>query len=168
MTDRVFKVLFLCTGNSARSIMAEAILNSTGKGRFQGYSAGSHPVGKVNAFALAQISKAGFPAHSYRSKSWDEFCTPQAPRMDFVITVCSQAAAEVCPVWPGQPITARWDLEDPARMEGAKGQKDRIFALVYSQIYSRIRIFTNLPIEKLERIALQTRVDEIGQVLGKI
>ena len=159
----MFHVLFLCTGNSARSIMAEAILNSDGKDRFRAYSAGSHPGGKVNPFALAQIRKAGLPAEDYRSKSWDEFAKPGAPKMDFVFTVCSDAADEVCPIWPGQPMTAHWGVEDPAGFEGTDEQKDRFFARIFTQLHSRIRILTSLPIDKLERIALQKKLDEIGR-----
>ena len=163
MAARIFNVLFLCTGNSARSIMAEAILNSSGKDRFRAYSAGSHPGGKVNPFALAQIRKAGLPTEDYRSKSWDEFAKPDAPIMDFVFTVCSDAAREVCPIWPGQPMTAHWGVDDPARFEGTDNEKDRFFARIYTQLHSRIRILTSLPIDKLERVALQKKLDEIGK-----
>ena len=163
MAARIFNVLFLCTGNSARSIMAEAILNSSGKDRFRAYSAGSHPGGKVNPFALAQIRKAGLPTEDYRSKSWDEFAKPDAPIMDFVFTVCSDAAREVCPIWPGQPMTAHWGVDDPARFEGTDNEKDRFFARIYTQLHSRIRILTSLPIDKLERVALKKKLDEIGR-----
>ena len=163
MAARIFNVLFLCTGNSARSIMAEAILNSSGKDRFRAYSAGSHPGGKVNPFALAQIRKAGLPTEDYRSKSWDEFAKPDAPIMDFVFTVCSDAAREVCPIWPGQPMTAHWGVDDPARFEGTDNEKDRFFARIYTQLHSRIRMLTSLPIDKLERVALQKKLDEIGK-----
>src|SRR5579859_3371564 len=159
MADKVFNVLFLCTGNSARSIMAEAILNSVGKDRFRAYSAGSHPGGKVNPFALAQIRKAGLPTEAFRSKSWDEFARAGAPKMDFVFTVCSDAAGEVCPIWPGQPMTAHWGVEDPARLEGTDEKKNLFFARIFAQLHSRIRILTSLPIEKLERIALQKKLD---------
>lgn len=163
MSDKIFNVLFLCTGNSARSIMAEAILNSAGKDRFRAYSAGSHPGGMVNPFALAQIRKAALPTEGFRSKSWDEFAKPDSPKMDFVFTVCSDAAGEVCPVWPGQPMTAHWGVDDPAKFEGTDEQKDRFFARIFTQLHSRIRIFMSLPIEKLERIALQNKLDEIGR-----
>ena len=163
MQEKIFNVLFLCTGNSARSVMAEAILNFSGGGRFRAYSAGSHPGGKVNPFALAQIRKAGLPTEAYRSKSWDEFAKPDAPKMDFVFSVCADAAGEVCPAWPGQPMTAHWGVEDPAKFVGTDEEKVRFFARVYTQLYSRIRILTSLPIDKLERIALQKKLDEIGR-----
>ena len=163
MQKKIFNVLFLCTGNSARSVMAEAILNFSGGGRFRAYSAGSHPGGKVNPFALAQIRKAGLPTEAYRSKSWDEFAKPDAPKMDFVFSVCADAAGEVCPAWPGQPMTAHWGVEDPAKIVGTGEEKVRFFARVYTQLYSRIRILTSLPIDKLERIALQKKLDEIGR-----
>jgi arsenate reductase (thioredoxin) len=163
MPAKIFNVLFLCTGNSARSIMAEAILNSVGKDRFRAYSAGSHPGGKVNPFALAQIRKAGLSTESFRSKSWDEFAKPDAPKMDFVFTVCSDAAGEVCPVWPGQPMTAHWGVEDPAKFEGTDKAKDQVFSRIFTQLHSRIRILTSLPIDKLERIALKKKLDEIGR-----
>jgi arsenate reductase len=163
MAAKIFNVLFLCTGNSARSIMAEAILNSCGKDRFRAYSAGSHPGGKVNPFALAQIRKAGLSTEVYRSKSWDEFAKPDSPKMDFVFTVCSDAAGEVCPVWPGQPMTAHWGVEDPAKFEGTDKEKDQVFSRIFTQLYSRIRILTSLPIDKLERVALKNKLDEIGR-----
>ena len=163
MSDKIINVLFLCTGNSARSVMAEAILNFSGGGRFRAYSAGSHPSGKVNPFALAQIAKAGLPTESYRSKSWDEFAEPGAPKMDFVFTVCSDAAGEVCPIWPGGPLKAHWGVEDPARFEGTDEEKDRFFARIYAQLASRIRILTSLPIEKLEGTNLKKQLDAIGK-----
>jgi len=163
MAEKIFNVLFLCTGNSARSIMAEAILNSIGKDHFRAYSAGSHPGGKVNPFALMQISKAGLSTEGYRSKSWDEFATPDSPKMDFVFTVCSEAAGEVCPIWPGQPMTAHWGVDDPARFEGSDDEKNRFFARIFTQLNARIRILTSLPIDKLEHVALQKRLDEIGK-----
>ncbi len=163
MSDRELNVLFLCTGNSARSIMAEAILNATGQGRFRAFSAGSHPNGKVNPFALAQIRKAGFSTEGYRSKSWDEFANPDAPPIDLVVTVCSDAAGEVCPIWPGRPLKAHWGVDDPARVEGTEDEKDRAFARVYTQLYSRIRILTSLPIDTLERSVLQAKLHDIGK-----
>ena len=163
MSDKTINVLFLCTGNSARSIMAEAILNSVGKGRFRAYSAGSHPNGKVNPFALAQIAKAGLPTEGYRSKSWDEFGNPDAPKIDFVFTVCSDAAGEVCPIWPGHPITAHWGVDDPAAFQGTDEQKARFFATIYTQLYSRIRILTSLPLHSLDRAATQEKLHEIGK-----
>lgn len=162
MNDTPLNVLFLCTGNSARSIMAEAILNATGEGRFRAYSAGSHPNGKVNPFALAQIRKAGLPTEGYRSKSWDEFTAPGAPKMDIVITVCSDAAGEVCPIWHGQPLKAHWGVDDPARFEGSDEQKARYFSTIYTQLHARIRILTSLPLDKFERTAMQSKLHEIG------
>jgi arsenate reductase len=163
MSRKPIDVLFLCTGNSARSIMAEAILNGTGGDRFRAYSAGSHPSGKVNPFALAQIRKAGITIAGYRSKSWDEFGAPGAPKMDIVITVCSDAAGETCPIWPGQPLKAHWGVDDPATFEGTDEQKDRFFAAIYAQLYSRIRILASLPLDKLDRIAIQKQLHDIGQ-----
>ena len=163
MAARIFNVLFLCTGNSARSIMAEAILNSTGKDRFRAFSAGSHPNGNVNAFALAQIRKAGLSTDGYRSKSWDEFARPGAPKIDFVFTVCSDAAGEVCPIWPGHPMTAHWGVDDPARFEGRDDEKARFFSRIYSQLYSRIRVLASLPIDQLEHTGLQKKLDEVGK-----
>jgi arsenate reductase len=163
MSDRTINVLFLCTGNSARSIMAEAILNAVGGGRFRAYSAGSHPNGKVNPFALAQIRKAGLSTKGYRSKSWDEFAQPDAPKIDFVFTVCSDAAGEVCPIWPGHPMTAHWGVEDPAAFQGTDNQMARFFATIYTQLYSRIRILTSLPLDKLDRVATQQKLHEIGK-----
>jgi arsenate reductase len=162
MKDTPLNVLFLCTGNSARSIMAEAILNATGGNRFRAYSAGSHPNGTVNPFALAQIQKAGLSAAGYRSKSWDEFVAAGAPQMDIVITVCSDAAGEVCPIWHGQPMKAHWGVDDPAKFEGTDEQKARYFSTIYTQLYSRIRILTSLPLDKLERSGMQARLHEIG------
>lgn len=162
MNETPLNVLFLCTGNSARSIMAEAILNATGEGRFRAYSAGSHPNGKVNPFALAQIRKAGLSTEGYRSKSWDEFTAPGAPQMDIVITVCSDAAGEVCPIWHGQPLKAHWGVDDPARFEGTDEQKARYFSTIYTRLYSRIRILTSLALDNLDRAALQAKLDAIG------
>lgn len=162
MQPRIYNVLFLCTGNSARSVMAEAILNSTGNGRFRAFSAGSHPNGKVNPFALAQIANAGLPTEGYRSKSWDEFALPEAAAMDFVFTVCSGAAGEVCPIWPGHPMTAHWGVDDPAKHSGTDAEKQRVFALTYAQLSHRIRTFVSLPVDKLDRLALKKRLDEIG------
>ena len=163
MNHKPLNVLFLCTGNSARSIMAEAILNATGAGKFRGYSAGSHPNGKVNPFALAQIRKAGFPAEGYRSKSWDEFATPDAPEMYIVITVCSEAAGEICPIWLGGPLKAHWGVDDPAAFTGTDEQKARFFATIYTQLHSRIRILTSLPLDKLDRATTQSKLHDIGQ-----
>ena len=162
-TSTTINVLFLCTGNSARSIMAEAILNATGGDRFRAYSAGSHPSGRVNPFALAQIRKAGHSTEGYRSKSWDEFAMPNAPKMDIVVTVCSDAAGETCPVWPGQPLQAHWGVDDPAAFEGTDEQKQHLFATIYAQLYSRIRILTSLKLDDLDRAATQKKLHDIGQ-----
>lgn len=164
MERTVYNILFLCTHNSARSIMAEAILNnlSVNRGRFKAYSAGSHPAGTMNLFALEQIRAAGLPAFGLRSKSWEEFARPGAPRMDFVFTVCDIAAAEVCPVWPGYPIAAHWGLADPAAVQGADHEKRRAFSQTFIYLSNRINIFASLPLENLDRIGLKRRLDEIG------
>jgi protein-tyrosine-phosphatase len=163
--NTVFNVLFLCTGNSARSIIAEALLNRHGQGRFRAYSAGSHPKGAVHPFAIELLAKLGLPTGGLRSKSWDEFARPGAPALDFVFTVCDNAANEVCPVWPGQPMTAHWGIPDPAAVEGTEEERRRAFADALRQLTNRIRIFASLPVDKLDRIALQRRVDEIGRDL---
>lgn len=160
MKDKIFNVLFLCTGNSARSIMAEAILNDLGKGRFRAYSAGSHPNGSVNPLALEKLKKEGISAQDARSKSWDEFVQPSAPELDFVITVCDNAAGEVCPVWPGQPITAHWGVADPAAAEDP--YKSIEFAKTFAMLHRRITLFTSLNPANLERLVLQNKVREIG------
>ena len=157
-------VLFLCTGNSARSIMAEAYLNAAGKGRFVAYSAGSHPTGQVNPYALELLRKNRIDVSNMRSKSWDEFARPGAPQFDFVFTVCGQAAGEVCPVWPGQPMRAHWGIEDPAATNGSDEQKRKAFFRAYTELTTRISLFLNLPMDKLDRLALQKRLDEIGKV----
>ena len=159
-----FNVLFLCTGNSARSIMAEALLNHTGKGRFHAFSAGSHPAGQVNPLAIEQLQHAGLPVEGLRSKSWDEFATPGAPSLDFVFTVCDNAAGEICPVWPGQPMTAHWGIEDPASVEGDEDARRRAFALAFTQLNRRISLFTSLPLDKLDSIALKKTLDDIGRL----
>ena len=156
-------VLFLCTGNSARSILAEAYLNSAGKGRFKAYSAGSKPGGKVNPFALELLEKTRIATSGLRSKNWDEFAQPDSPKMDFVFTVCDNAAAEPCPYWPGQPMTAHWGVPDPAAVEGSDEDKRRAFSLAFSALSARINLFINLPMEKLDRVALQKRMQEIGK-----
>ena len=163
--ERVYNVLFLCTHNSARSIMAEAYMNSpaVGRGRFKAYSAGSMPSGKPHPYALEQISSAGLPATGLRSKNWDEFAAPGAPRLDFVFTVCDNAAKEVCPVWPGQPITAHWGLADPSQVEGTDEDRRRAFFLAFSQLANRIKLFVSLPLDTLDRMALQNRLDDIGK-----
>ena len=165
-TRRVYNVLFLCTGNSARSIMAEAILNEVGKGRFKAFSAGSHPKGEVSPYALEQLRRARLPTDGLSSKSWDEFAKVGAPRLDFVFTVCDQAAGEVCPVWPGQPMTAHWGVPDPAAVRGDFEAIRRAFFVAYDVLFRRIGLFTVLRLERLERLALQKRLDEIGKASG--
>ena len=155
-------VLFLCTGNSARSILAEAFLNSAGRGQFRGYSAGSHPAGKVNPFALELLQKHGISTEGLRSKNWDEFAAAGAPTMHFIFTVCDNAAGEACPLWPGKPMTAHWGVPDPAAVNGSDGEKREAFRQAFAQLSNRIRLFLNLPFEKLERQALQARLGEIG------
>jgi arsenate reductase (thioredoxin) len=167
MNDKVapkpFNVLFLCTGNSARSIMAECILRRLGQGRFNAFSAGSHPAGKVNRYALDLLQKLNHPIDGLRSKDWEEFAQSGAPEMDFVFTVCDRAAGEVCPVWPGQPMTAHWGFPDPARFEGTEPEKRALFADVYGQIHNRLSIFVSLPLASLDRLSLKKRLDELGQ-----
>jgi arsenate reductase (thioredoxin) len=165
MSEQVFNVLFLCTGNSARSILAESILNLplVGRGRFRAYSAGSHPAGTVNPYALELLWKNRVPTDDLRSKSWSEFTAPGAPHLNFVFTVCDNAAGEVCPVWPGQPMTAHWGVEDPAAVEGTDDDKRKAFFAAYSQLHRRISLFVNLPLNKLEGIALQRELDGIGK-----
>ena len=161
--DKVFNVLFLCTHNSARSIMAEAIINYVGRGRFKGFSAGSHPGTAPNPFALATLRRQRFLTDGLYSKDWNEFAKPGAPRMDFVFTVCDDAAGEVCPVWPGQPITAHWGVEDPSQFQGSEEQKRHKFATVADLLKRRIELFTSLPLEKLDRLKLRQRVRDIGK-----
>lgn len=161
MSDKVFNVLFLCTGNSARSVIAEAVLNQLGRGRFKAYSAGSMPAGNVNPHVLEILQRNRMPTEEIRSKSWDEFSGANAPKLDFVITVCDNAAGEVCPVWPGQPMTAHWGLADPAAVTDDEEQK-RAVSNAFMQLNRRIGIFVNLPIEKLARQSLQKELDEIG------
>jgi arsenate reductase len=160
---RPFNVLFLCTGNSARSIIAESILRSLGAGRFNAHSAGSKPTGRVNPFALELLVKNHLPTDGLRSKSWDEFARPGAPRLDFVFTVCDNAAGEVCPVWPGQPMTAHWGIPDPAAVEGSDDARRNAFAEASRTLLNRIRVFTSLPLDKLDRLSLQRRLDELGK-----
>ena len=164
MKHDTYNVLFLCTGNSARSIMAEAMLNAAEHGQFNTYSAGSHPTGTVHPLALEQIAAIGHPLDQLRSKSWDEFAGADAPHMDFVITVCDKAAGEVCPFWPGQPLTAHWGFADPAAVEGTDAEKRAAFAKVCREIKMRLDIFQSLPIDKLEKLALKRELDRIGTI----
>ncbi|MDR3512925.1 MAG: arsenate reductase ArsC [Caulobacteraceae bacterium] len=167
MTDatpsRPFNVLFLCTGNSARSILAEAILNRQGHGRFRAFSAGSHPKGAVHPAAIKLLAGMGYPTAELRSKPWDEFAGPGAPPLDFVFTVCDDAAGEVCPIWPGQPMTAHWGIPDPAAATGSDAQIALVFADAYRVLNNRISLFASLPIASLSRLSLQERLNEIGQ-----
>lgn len=156
-------VLFLCTGNSARSILAEAILNHRGRLNFRAFSAGSHPAGRVHPYALKQLESAGLPMEDLRSKSWDEFAKPRAPQMHFVFTVCDSAAAEVCPVWPGQPITAHWGIPDPAGVAGSPDEIAWAFRDAFVTLGRRIDLFLSLPIEKLDTLAVKKEVDRIGR-----
>jgi arsenate reductase len=157
-----YQVLFLCTGNSARSIMAEALLNYWGKGRFTAYSAGSHPTGEVNPQALAVLAHNQLPIEGLRSKSWDEFAGADAPRLDFVFTVCDRAASEVCPLWPGQPMTAHWGIVDPAASQGAPAERERAFMRAFRELDARIKIFTSLRLDDLDQLALKRELDAIG------
>jgi protein-tyrosine-phosphatase len=163
MADTVYNVLFLCTGNSARSILAESLLNDLGKGRFRSYSAGSHPAGHVNPLALELLEKNHFPLTGLRSKPWEEFAQPDAPQLDFVITVCDQAAGEICPVWPGQPMTAHWGIPDPAAVEGSDDVKRRAFLDAMNQMQRRISMFISLPFNSLDGMKLQQAVRDIGK-----
>jgi protein-tyrosine-phosphatase len=156
-------VLFLCTGNSARSILAEAIMNREGRGRFHAYSAGSHPKGAVNPYALRLLESLHYKTDTMRSKSWDEFERPDAPKLDFVFTVCDDAAAEVCPIWPGQPMTAHWGMPDPAAVTGSPTEIALAFADTYRMLSNRLTLFMNLPLAKLDKLSLQRRLNEIGQ-----
>ncbi len=165
MTDRVYNVIFLCTGNSARSILAEAILNREGAGRFKAYSAGSQPKGAVHPFALDLLKKMNHPTDGLRSKSWDEFAERGAPVMDFVFTVCDNAASEVCPIWPGQPMSAHWGIPDPAAAEGTEAERRLAFAEAYRAMLNRIGVFVSLPLQSLDRLSLQQRLGEIGAAL---
>ena len=161
--DHTFNVLFLCTGNSARSVMAEVLLNHLGKGRFQAFSAGSHPRGSVHPLAIATLVRNHLPVEGLRSKSWDEFAAPGAPQLAFVFTVCDHAARETCPVWPGQPMTAHWGIEEPAAVEGTPEQQQRAFTLAFRALDARLRIFTSLRLASLDSLALQRKLDEIGR-----
>jgi arsenate reductase len=164
--SRIFNVLFLCTGNSARSILAESIAAKDGAGRFRSFSAGSQPKGEVNPFALKVLKNFDYPADGFRSKSWEEFAGPDAPVMDFVFTVCDNAAGETCPVWPGQPITAHWGIEDPAAVEGSDFQKEAAFVAALRYLKNRFSIFAALPVASLDRASLRAKLVEIGQSDG--
>jgi len=157
-------VLFLCTGNSARSVMAECVLNRLGGGKFRAYSAGSHPAGAVNPLTLNLLRKTNYDVSKLRSKSWDEFAAPDAPKLDFVFTVCDDAANEACPIWPGQPMSAHWGLPDPAKAEGTEAEKAFAFDDCFRMLHQRISIFVNLPIESLSKLSLQKHLDEIGKM----
>ena len=163
MSQRPYHVLFLCTGNSARSIMGEVLINHWGAGRFVGHSAGSFPKGEVNPLTLQLLEKLQLPLEGLRSKSWDEFARPGAPVLDFVFTVCDQAAGEACPIWPGQPITAHWGMEDPAAVEGSEAARLVVFTRVFRELESRIKIFCSLPFGALDRVRIKERIDEIGR-----
>jgi len=164
MTERPFNTLFLCTGNSARSIIAEAILNKLGRGKFQAYSAGSQPKGRVNPNTFQLLQGLGFDTSGFRSKSWSEFAKPGAPALDFVFTVCDNAAGEACPVWPGQPITAHWGVPDPAEAQGTAAEIALAFKDAYRMLFQRIGIFTALPIRSLDKLSLQTKLKDIGRM----
>jgi protein-tyrosine-phosphatase len=163
MSKRPYNVLFLCTHNSARSVIGECIINFLGKGKFQGYSAGSHPRGAVNPYALELLQRLNYDTSVLRSKSWDEFAAPGAPPLDFVFTVCDDAANEVCPHWPGQPMTAHWGLPDPSAETGGEAPMRAAFTETHRMLYQRISIFVNLPLESLDKLALQRRLDDIGR-----
>lgn len=166
MTDRVYNVLFLCTGNTARSVLAEGILRKDGAGRFNAYSAGSQPKGVINPYALKTLAEFGYPTDGFRSKSWDEFAAPDAPKMDFVFTVCDSAAGEACPIWPGQPMTAHWGIEDPAAVEGSDLEKQRAFNEAFRYMKNRISLLLAVPIARLDKLALKNRLQEIGESEG--
>jgi arsenate reductase len=163
MTDKTFNVLILCTGNSARSIMAEGLFNVMSKGLFKAYSAGSNPTGKVNPFAIEELEHIGYPTANLRSKSWDEFAATNAPQMDFVITVCDNAASEVCPMWMGAPVSAHWSFDDPAAVQGNEEEKRAAFRKTFLQIRNRIDLFLQLPIAHLDHISLKHEMDKIGK-----
>jgi arsenate reductase len=166
MADRPFNVLFLCTGNSARSIMAEAILNKLGAGKFRAYSAGSHPKGEINPHTLQLLQGVGYDTSGFRSKSWNEFAKPGAPALDFAFTVCDNAAGEVCPAWPGQPMTAHWGIPDPAEAKGSLAEIGLAFKDAYRMLHQRIGIFTALPLRSLDQLTLQNKLREIGRMTG--
>jgi arsenate reductase (thioredoxin) len=166
MPDRTFNVLFLCTGNTARSVLAESILRKDGRGRFKSFSAGSQPKGTVNPFAIKVLRDMDYPVDDLRSKSWEEFARSDAPVMDFVFTVCDNAAGEACPIWPGQPMTAHWGIEDPAAVEGSDLQKEAAFVEAFRYLKNRIAIFTSLPFSSIDRLSLGTKLRDIGRIEG--
>lgn len=167
MSKKTYNVLFLCTGNSARSILGEALLDHLGKGQFHAYSAGSHPAGAVNPLAIELLEKNRLPVTDLRSKSWDEFTVPGGPQFDFVFTVCDKAAGESCPVWPGQPMTAHWGIDDPAAATGSDEDKRKAFVQAFTQLNRRISLFISLPVEKLDRLTLKRNLDDIGRLREK-
>lgn len=163
MTERIYNVLILCTGNSARSIMAEALINTMGQGRFRAYSAGSHPTGKVNPFAVEKVESVNYPTENLRSKSWDEYATPDAPKMDFIITVCDNAAGEACPFWPGQPATAHWGYPDPSNVAGSEEERLDAFKQTLLAIRRRLELLINLPASGVDRLRLQQAARDLAQ-----
>lgn len=167
MNEKTYNVLFLCTGNSARSILAEAILDREGRGRFHAFSAGSHPIGSVNPYALDLLKLANYRTEGLRSKDWAEFAGPEAPKLDFVFTVCDKAAGEVCPIWPGQPMTAHWGLPDPAAFKGTAAETRVAFHDVFRMLRNRISVFVSLPIVSLDTLSLQKELDRIGKTAAK-
>lgn len=166
MAEPIYNVLFLCTGNTARSILAEGILRKDGEGRFRAFSAGSQPKGRVNPFALKVLDAYGYPSQGYRSKSWDEFTRPDASQMDFIFTVCNSAAGESCPIWPGHPATAHWGVEDPAAVEGPDIEKEKAFVQAFKYLHNRIELFLNLPLSQLDSVSLHHKLREIGRIEG--
>jgi arsenate reductase len=166
MSDPLYNVLFLCTGNSARSILAESILRKNGVGRFNSFSAGSQPKGAVNLFAIKVLERMGYPHEGFRSKNWDEFAKKGAPQLDFVFTVCDNAAGEVCPIWPGQPMTAHWGIEDPAAVEGTDIQKEAAFVQAFRYLQRRIDLFIALPLTRIDKLSLGTKLRDIGKIDG--
>jgi arsenate reductase (thioredoxin) len=166
MSERIYNVLFLCTGNSARSILAESILRKDGRQHFRAFSAGSQPKGAVNPFAIKVLRSLDYPTDDLRSKSWEEFAAPDAPVMDFVFTVCDSAAGESCPIWPGQPMTAHWGIEDPAEAEGTEIAKEAAFVEAFRYLKNRIAAFTSLPLESIDRLSLGTKLRDIGRIAG--
>ena len=166
MSERIYNVLFLCTGNTARSVLAEGILRKEGAGRFNAYSAGSQPKGMINPFALKVLGAYGYPTEGFRSKNWDEFSVPGAPVMDFIFTVCDSAAGETCPIWPGHPMTAHWGVPDPAAVEGTDIEKEAAFVTTFKQMRNRIGVFTALPLKSIDVMSLNAKLKDIGQMEG--